>query len=114
MIIIYHRNMIKNNLGLLYIIEIWLKIICDHYIFITKNKGYTKVTVNANDCYVVDSTQFADDDFDCDEILSGKFLTFTNSKNEGSYTNGKFLTVYENSLEREKNRGLFGRILTFC
>lgn len=78
------------------------------------NKGYTKVTVNANDCYVVDSTQFVDDDFDCDEILSGKFLTFTNSKSEGNYTDGKFLTVYENSLEREKNRGLFGRILTFC
>lgn len=75
--------------------------------------GYSSVTVNSQECYVADSTKFMEDDFNIDVIPLGNYLTCTNSKSEGSYSDGKFLTVYTDDNERKEVRGMVGCVLSF-
>lgn len=74
--------------------------------------GYKYITVK-DDVYIVNSDTFTQEEFDCEEVLSGQFLIFDNSKDEETYTTNKFLTVYDNDKQRDEIRGMVGKILTF-
>lgn len=77
------------------------------------NNGYSRVTVNSSNCYVVDSTVFTSEDFDIEVVPLGSYLTCSNSKDEGSFTDNKFLTVYTDDKERREVRGMVGCVLSF-
>lgn len=77
------------------------------------NKGYSSEPIDSEDCYVPNSTKYAKDDFSCNVIADGSVLIFDNSKNEGSYTDGKYLTAYENLDNYDKERGMVGYMLLF-
>lgn len=77
------------------------------------NEGYALEPIDSEDCYVSNSTKYTKDDFSCNVIANGSVLIFDNSKNEGSYTDGKYLTAYETLDNYDKERGMVGYMLLF-
>ena len=79
------------------------------------DEGFEFIKTDSDDCYVPDSTEYVDDDFDCYIMGYGHYLTFLNDDDEGSDSQGKYLVTRFNQESKNKEgiRGfLRGLILT--
>lgn len=57
------------------------------------NEGFKFIPTDSSDCYVPDSTEYVDDDFECYIMGYGHYLTFENDHDEGSDSQGKYLVT---------------------
>ena len=79
------------------------------------DEGFEFIKTDSDDCYVPDSTEYVDDDFDCYIMGYGHYLTFLNDDDEGSDSQGKYLVTRFNQESKNKEgiRGFIcGLILT--
>lgn len=73
------------------------------------DEGFEFIKTDNSDCYVIDSSEYVDDEFECSVVGFGHYLTFFNDHDEGSDSQGKFLV---NRNPKNPKAMLSGLVLT--